>query len=241
MVSEKFPAVHLIANTENIGYSKANNQAIRQSHSRYVLLLNPDVEVQPDTLQKIVDYADAHPSVGVCGCCVRKPDGSVDKACRRRFPDTVSSLLHFSGLARFTAGNRRYNMDFPDDCTVEVDSVMGAFFLIRRSVVDAIGLLDEDFFLYGEDLDWCYRAKQAGYKVMYAPVSTVIHHKGSSSRRSPARSLYEFHRSMKVFYDKHYRRDRNAIVNILVDCSIWTRYSVKVLQNAFRKEKYVSK
>ena len=235
MVHEQFPRVKLLENQSNLGYAKANNQAIRKANSRYVLLLNPDVEVEPETFEKIVAYADANPGVGICGCRILKPDGTLDKASRRSFPNLANSFLYLVG------GKSDYHLDLPDDQIAEVDSVVGAFMLVRREVIDKIGLLDEDFFMYGEDIDWCWRAKAAGFQVMYAPVTTVKHHKGSSSRKAPERALYEFHRAMRIFYDKHYRKDHNFLVNFLVSAGIWTRYVLKVFLNSFRKEKYVSK
>src|SRR3989344_3699995 len=249
MVASEFPKAKLIRNAENVGYSRANNQALRKilsplpnpphqgegNSSRYILLLNPDVEVQSDSFDKMILFMDNDKSVGIAGCRVVKTDGSFDLAARRSFPNIKNSLQHFLGFAS------DYNLDLPDDQTAEVDSVMGAFLMIRREVVDKIGLLDEAFFMYGEDLDWCFRAKQAGYKVVYNPATTVVHHKGSSSRKLPKKALYEFHRAMFIFYDKHYAPLHGPIVNYLVKLGIWGRYHLKVFQNLFRKDKYVSK
>jgi len=291
MVAAEFPNAKLIRNAENLGYSKANNIAIRkilsrlpnppppdfakattgtrgegntkenssplpgspknvlgfgvgvrgedkgggEELSRYFLLLNPDVEIALDTFDKMISYMDNDKSVGIAGCRVVKTDGSFDKASRRSFPNLKNSLLHFAGLSS------DYNLNLPDDKTSEVDSVMGAFLMIRGETLEKIGLLDEAFFMYGEDLDWCMRAKQAGYKVMYAPVTTVVHHKGSSSRKLPKKALYEFHRAMIVFYMKHYSANHSELVNSLVKLAIWARYYLKLIQNSFRKEKYVSK
>ena len=235
MVRDEFPKTKLIVNSENLGYAKANNQAARQTSSRYVLLLNPDVEIEPDTLEKILAYADVNPSVGICGCKILKPDGTLDKASRRSFPNLANSFLYL------TLGKSDYHLALPDDQIAEVDSVVGAFMLVRREVIDKVGLLDEDFFMYGEDIDWCWRAKAAGYKVIYAPVTTVKHHKGSSSRKAPGRALYEFHRAMQIFYDKPYRKDYNFLINFFVSAGIWSRYVWKVFLNTLRKDKFVSK
>jgi len=202
---------------------------------RYILLLNPDVEIARDTFDKMIAFMDNDSSVGIAGCRVVKSDGSLDRASRRSFPALQNSLRHFLGLSS------DYNLDLPDDHPAEVDSVMGAFLMIRSEVVDKIGLLDEAFFMYGEDLDWCYRAKQAGYKVMYAPVTTVVHHKGSSSRKLPKKALYEFHRAMFIFYDKHYAREHNFFINYLVKLAIGARYLFKSFLNSLRRDKYVSR
>ena len=235
MVKSEFPEVNLIENADNLGYAKANNVALKKAQGQYCLLLNPDVVVTPETFDKMISFMDNDPMVGISGCRVVKPDGSLDKASRRSFPNLKNSLLHFLGLGS------DYNLDLPDDQIAEIDSVVGAFLLIREEVIEKIGLLDEAFFMYGEDLDWCYRAKAAGYKVMYAPITTVVHHKGSASKKTPKKALYEFHRAMWIFYDKHYGSQHNFLVNYLVKLGIWLRYYLKRIQNAIRREKYVSK
>jgi len=235
MVKSEFPEVNLIENADNLGYAKANNVALKKAQGQYCLLLNPDVVVTPETFDKMISFMDNDPMVGISGCRVVKPDGSLDKASRRSFPNLKNSLLHFLGLGS------DYNLDLPDDQIAEIDSVVGAFLLIREEVIEKIGLLDEAFFMYGEDLDWCYRAKAAGYKVMYAPITTVVHHKGSASKKTPKKALYEFHRAMWIFYDKHYGSQYNFLVNYLVKLGIWLRYYLKRIQNAIRREKYVSK
>lgn len=244
LVKKEFPQVHLIENEGNLGFAKANNQAILQSNGRYVLLLNSDVEVESDTFDNMISFMDNNATVGICGCKVLKDDGTLDLACRRSFPDLGSALFRLTGLSFLFPKSKwsSYNLTYlPEDEICEVDSVMGAFLLIRRSLIEKIGLLDENFFMYGEDLDWCYRAKESGFKVMYVPITSVIHHKGSSSRKLPDKALYEFHRAMQLFYQKHYQQKHNFLVSWLVKLGIWTRYSFKFLQNRLRKEKYVSK
>ncbi|TSA45418.1 glycosyltransferase family 2 protein [bacterium] len=253
MVRGEFMAVNLIKNEQNLGFAKANNQAIRESRGepgagkepRYILLLNSDVDVAPDTFDKMILFMDNNPAAGISGCRVMKSDGTLDKACRRSFPDPQAAIFKFSGLAALFPKSRilaKYNLTFlPETATAEVDAVMGAFLLIRQNVVDKIGLLDEDYFMYGEDLDWCFRAKAAGYKVLYAPVASVVHYKGSSSRKAPAKMIFEFHRAMQIFYDKHYRAKYGFFVRWLVLFGIWARYFIKIAQNFFRKEKFVSR
>ncbi len=265
MVREEFPQVKLIENEKNLGFARANNLAIKDilkigrdstsplipplargggNGGRYILLLNSDVEIFSDTFDKMISYMDNNPTVGISGCKVIKPDGKLDLACRRRFPDPANALFRLTGLSFLFPKSRfsSYNLTYlPDDEITEVDSVMGAFLLIRREVVQKIGLLDENFFMYGEDLDWCYRAKEAHYKVMYVPITHVVHHKGSSSRKASRLALYEFHHAMQLFYDKHYRLKYNFLVNYLVKIGIWMRYLAKFLQNSLRSQKYVSR
>ncbi len=245
MVRTEFPQSKLLAQEENLGYAKANNQAIRLSRGRYILLLNSDVIVKPSTFDKMITFMDNNPTVGISGCRVVKPDGTLDEACRRSFPTPAVAFYRLSGLSRLFPKSKifgKYNLSYlPEHELAEVDSVVGAFLLIRREAISEVGMLDEDYFMYGEDIDWCYRVKEARYKVMYVPLTTVVHYKGSSSRKASSRSLYEFHRAMEIFYDKHYRQRYNFLVNFFVKAGIWARYTLKFLQNSLRTEKYVSK
>jgi len=244
MARAEFPKAEVIVNGENLGFSRANNVALRQASGRYLLLLNPDVEIMPDTFQKMLQFMDQNPRVGVAGCRVEKPDGSLDLACRRGFPDPTTAFLRLTGLSLLFPKSRMasYNLTYlPEDEISEVDSVMGAFLLIRREAMDQVGFLDEDYFMYGEDLDWCFRVKASGWRVVYAPITRVIHHKGSASRKVPRLALLEFHRAMAIFYDKHYRAHYGFFMNFFVKFGIWGRYLLKSLGNMLRREKYVSK
>ena len=216
MVERLYPKVELIVNGDNLGYPRANNVGLRHlgyhaagrveaSAPRYALLLNPDTELPPTALRDMAQFMDSRPDIGVAGPKLILPDGSLDKACRRGFPTPLVSFYHFSGLAKLFPRNRRfgrYNMTFADENNeLEVDSVVGAFMQVRRSVIEQVGLLDESFFMYGEDLDWAYRAKQAGYRVWYHPAVTVRHVKRAASRMSP-KAQFEFWRAMLIFYRK---------------------------------------
>lgn len=216
MVEEEFPQVTLIANEENIGYPAANNQGLRalgvegETPPRYALLLNPDTEVPRDGFSRLLAYLDAAQDVGVVGPKLVLPDGSLDLACRRGF-DSMSALIYrMVGLSRlFPRSPRfgRYNMTFLDeDQLAEVDSVVGAFMLVRQEAISDVGLLDDRFWMYGEDLDWAKRMKDVGWRVVYNPAVTVQHVKRASSRQNP-RAQIEFYRAMLLFYYKHYRRD----------------------------------
>ncbi len=226
MVSAEFPQVHLIANHENVGYPAANNQGLRWlgfasggEAPRYALLLNPDTEVPPDGFAKVLAYADAHPEVGVLGPKLVRPDGSLDLACRRSFPSPEVAFYRMAGLSRLFPKSRRfgrYNLTYLDvDQTAEVDSVVGAFMLVRREAIDEAGLLDDTFFMYGEDLDWAFRIKEAGWKVVYYPAVTVLHVKRASSRQNP-RAQVEFWRAMEIFYRKHYETQTPRWLHYLI-------------------------
>ena len=159
-------------------------------------------------------------------------------------PDPTTAFLRLTGLSLLFPKSRMasYNLTYlPEDEISEVDSVMGAFLLIRREAMDQVGFLDEDYFMYGEDLDWCFRVKASGWRVVYAPITRVIHHKGSASRKVPRLALLEFHRAMAIFYDKHYRAHYGFFMNFFVKFGIWGRYLLKSLGNMLRREKYVSK
>ena len=226
MVRAEFPQVLLIANQENRGYPTANNQGLRafgfpdgRDAPRYALLLNPDTEVPSEGLAKMVAYVEDRPDVGIAGPRLVLRDGSLDLACRRSFPSIDVAFYRLSGLARCFPRSRRfgrYNLTYLDPLQeTEVDAVVGAFMLVRHEVIRQVGLMDEAFFMYGEDLDWCYRAKEAGWKVYYTPDVTVLHVKRAASRHSP-RARVEFWRAMRVFYDKHYAAETSWAVHLLV-------------------------
>jgi GT2 family glycosyltransferase len=230
MVRGDFSGVELIASTVNGGYPYGNNLGLRalgyrgagnvaQDAPRYALLLNPDTELPPTALYDMIQYMDAHPEVGVAGPKLVLPDGSLDLACRRSFPTPMVSLYRFSGLSRLFPRNPRfgrYNMTFADpDQEIEVDSVVGAYMQVRREAIEAVGLLDESFFMYGEDLDWAYRIKKAGWKVFYHPQVMVKHVKRAASRQSQ-KAQFEFQRAMLIFYRKHYQANTPWLLHSLV-------------------------
>ncbi len=228
MVARLFPQVELIANAENIGYPRGNNIGLRQlgydspsaqSAPRYALLLNPDTELPPAALYRMLKFMDARPDIGAAGPKLVLPDGSLDKACRRGFPTPLVSFYHYSGLARLFPHNRhlgRYNMSFADENQdLEVDSVVGAYMQVRKTAIERVGLLDESFFMYGEDLDWAFRIQRAGYKIWYHAAVTVKHVKRAASRKSP-RAQFEFWRAMLIFYRKHFRHSTALPLHVMI-------------------------
>jgi len=244
MVATEFPQVRLIANTENVGYPRANNQGLKalgftqgprpaSQTPRFALLLNSDTELPPDGLARMLDFMTEHPYVGIVGPKLVRPDGSLDLACRRAFPTPEVSFYRLTGLSRlFPASKRfgRYNFTYLDpDQATEVDSVTGACMLIRAEAIAQVGLLDEQFFMYGEDLDWAYRIKNAGWKVAYNPSVTVFHVKGASSRHS-RRAQVEFYRAMDIFYRKHYAARTGRWLHALIVTAIWLRQRIEQLR-----------
>jgi GT2 family glycosyltransferase len=209
MVRAEFPAVRLVANGENRGFTAANNQGLALSRGRRLLLLNPDAEVVGDALAIMVDYVDEHAGVGVLGPQLRYPDGS-QQSSRRRFPTFATALVESTVIQEWWPDNgllRRYYMaDTPDDAVQPVDWVVGACLLVRREAYEQVGGLDEGFFMYSEELDWCRRIKSAGWDVVYLPTATVIHHEGKSSEQVvPARHIH-FQSSKVRYFRKHHGR-----------------------------------
>ncbi|RMG64344.1 MAG: glycosyltransferase family 2 protein [Chloroflexi bacterium] len=244
MVSSEFPAVALIRNATNAGFSAGNNLGLRHfgfpacGRARYAMLLNPDTVMPPDALRRLVAFADAHPDIGVVGPKLVLTDGSLDKACRRSFPTPEVSFYRFVGLSRLFPRSKRfgrYNMTYLDeDAQADVDSVVGACMMLRAEVIARIGLLDEQFFMYGEDLDWCLRAKQAGYRVVYYPDVTVHHVKRAASRAS-VKAQYEFQRAMWLFYKKHYRASTHPLVDGLVRLGLAVRGGPALLREMLQE------
>ncbi len=227
MVRENFPEVNVIENSENVGFPKANNQAVVKSQSDYILLLNPDTIIEDRAIDKMVAFMDSNPKVGVSGCRVLNEDGSLQLACRRSIPTPKVAFYRLSGLSRLFPNSKtmaRYNLTYLDpNQPHEVDAVSGAFLLIRKQVVDAIGVLDENFFIYGEDMDWCIRAKSAGWKVMYYPDARILHYKGIGCSTNSRKTSYEFYRAMVLFHKKHFAKDCSVVTNALIYTGIFLK------------------
>lgn len=234
LVRERYPEVRLIENTVNRGYAHANNLALRQTRGRYRLLLNADTVVPRDGLQQMLDFMDAHPRVGCAGPKLVRASGELDWACRRSFPTPQRSFYKLFGLSKVFPRSRTfgaYNMTYlSPDLETEVDSVVGAFMLVRAEAMEQAGLMDEDFFLYGEDLDWAYRIKQAGWVNYYNPRVEVVHYKRASTRQVRARAQFEFYRAMYLFYRKHFRQSTPLWLHGLVLTGLGLRWGLALLQ-----------
>lgn len=228
LVRDRFPQARLIISPVNGGFSYGNNLALREIVGAglvdYVLLLNNDTVVPAGSLDGLVDYLEANPEAGVVGPRLLLPDGSLDLACRRSFPTPEVSFYRMLGLARlFPRSPRfaRYNLTYLDPgVETEVDAVVGACMLLRASVIAEVGLLDEQFFMYGEDLDWCYRIKQYGWRIVYYPRVIVHHHKRASSTRRAIPSIRAFYDAMRIFHRKHYAATTMAPLNALIELGI---------------------
>jgi GT2 family glycosyltransferase len=239
MVRQYFPGVKLIENNANLGFPKGNNIAIKEAVGRYVLLLNSDTVVKENCIEECISYMGEHKEIGALGCKILLADGTLDHACKRGFPTPEASLYYMLKLDKLFSNNKRfgaYTLDYlPQDEINEVDSLTGAFMMLRREVIEEVGLLDEDFFMYGEDIDWCYRIKEAGWKVVYYPEASIIHYKGGSSRKKRLKTIYEFHRAMYLFYNKHYIKKYNVFITIMVYIGIGIKLTLSLLINIFKK------
>lgn len=227
MVARDFPQVTLIENDRNVGFSRAHNQAFRIAKGRYVMLVNPDTLLEDhDMLKQTVHFADENPDAGIIGPKIENPNGSLQFSARR-FPTLGAGLFRRTPLGKLFPNNRfvkSYIMaDWKHDEVRDVDWVSGAALVIRRKVIDEVGPLDPGFFMYCEDVDWAYRAKQHGWRVVYYPMAKVKHRIGSSSDQAPMRMIYQFHLSMFRFFIKHYAKGINAILTPLVFTALAAR------------------
>jgi len=238
MVRQEFPGARLIENRGNRGFAAGNNQALRVASGRYHLLLNSDAIMHPGAFAEVVRFMDSHPDAGAAGLRVLNPDGSLQYSCRR-FPRLATGLFRKVPLGRLIPDNRwnrEYLMsDWPHDAVREADWVSGAAMCLRAQTLQQVGLLDEGYFMYCEDVDWCYRARRAGWKVYYLPTAVVTHVIGRSSDQRPLRMVIEFHRSMARFYRKHYAPAMSPLLRPLAPWGIWLRAVTVLWENLYHE------
>ncbi len=207
-IKNKFPQITLITNKTNLGFSKANNIGLKHAKGKFILLINPDTIVREDTVSKMIDFMNSHPEVGLAGCKILNPDGSLQLACRRSFPGPWTSFCKVTGLSTLFPKSKlfaRYNLTYLDEnLTYEVDAISGSFMMMKKEVYDKVGGFDEQFFMYGEDLDLCYRIQKSGYKVYYFSETQIIHYKGESTKRSNLDETKYFYDAMHLFVKKHF-------------------------------------
>jgi N-acetylglucosaminyl-diphospho-decaprenol L-rhamnosyltransferase len=230
MVAAEFPWAALIRSPRNGGFANGNNQGLVRSRGAAILVLNPDALMPAGGIAGLLDRLAAHPEAGIVGPRLLRPDGSMHLACRRSFPTPSIAFYRLSGLSQlFPHSPRfgRYNLTFVDPrMPLEVDSVCGACMLIRRAVLERVGPLDERFFMYGEDLDWCLRTRQAGWTVRYEPDIVVQHQHGAASRKRALRATYYFFHAMDLFYRKHYVDRYHPLVTGVVRTAIYGALAV---------------
>lgn len=234
MVRKEFPDVLFIQNNANVGFAAGNNPGIRKAKGRYVLLLNSDTEVPKNTLRTMTAFMDDHPKAGAATCKLMLADGSMDPACHRGFPTPWNALAYFTGLEKLFSRMKimsGYHQLYKDlSVAHEVDSISGAFFLVRQEVIRKVGLLDEAYFMYAEDIDWAYRIKEAGWQIWFNPKVTVLHKKKQSGRSHAdrgrrIRSQTYFLTYNRLFYTKHYENRYPRWITWLVyrafDVQLW--------------------
>jgi len=235
--STKIKYFHVVDNKENIGFAAGNNNAVKYSKGKYVLFLNPDTIVYPKTLKKMIEFIEAHQEAGAASCKIEIPTGGIDEASHRGFPTPWNGFTHFSGLEKIFPESKLfagYTQGFKDfDAVHEVDAISGAFLLVRREVGEKIGWWDEEYFFYGEDIQFCYNIKKMGYKIYYVPDVSILHYGGVSSgikkqshhmttADAEHRKVMQGHRfdAMRIFYKKNYQKKYPKIVNRLVQTGI---------------------
>ncbi|MCI6993464.1 glycosyltransferase family 2 protein [uncultured Methanobrevibacter sp.] len=228
--------VTFIASKDNNGFAAGNNQALRIAKGKYVLLLNSDTIVWENALENIYGYMEKHVDVGASGCRVILENGDLDKACKRSFPNVKNSFFRLFHIPANSKDND-YNLDsLPDDEIYEIDCLTGAFMFMRADALKDAGLLDETFFMYGEDIDLCYRIKKAGWKIIYYGESKITHLKGASSKKQKSKLIYEFYRAMYIYYKKHHADESLFLVNWVVYLGIAILCVLKLFLNIFKKK-----
>ena len=247
MLKEKFPKVKLIANKDNLGFSKANNLGIKKAtKSRYILFLNPDTLVEKGTIEYMIKFMDEHPDAGASTCKVVMSSGKIDDATHRGFPTPWNAFTHFLGISKIMPKStflNGYYLGWKDiDKVHEIDALAGAFMLVRCEAGEEVKWWDEDYFFYGEDIDFCYMLKQKGWKIYYVPQVSIFHHKGVSggikkiskgistaTKETKIRITKSRFNAMKIFYRKHYAKKYPRLLTFLValgiDAKLW--YSLK--------------
>jgi GT2 family glycosyltransferase len=239
MVKDKFPEVKLIANKKNLGFSKANNQAMKMASGEYVLLLNPDTVVEDDTFEKIVAFMDSHPDAGGLGVKMVDGSGKFLPESKRGLPTPEAAFYKMFGISKIFPKSKRfskYHLGYLNQNEIhEVEILAGAFMLMRKSVLDKIGLLDESFFMYGEDIDLSYRIIKAGYKNYYFPKTRIIHYKGESTKKSSVNYVLVFYKAMVIFARKHFTQKNARLLTNLINIAIYFRAFIAILSRFFNQ------
>jgi GT2 family glycosyltransferase len=235
-LATRFPDVRLIENAENVGYARAVNQGIRATSGEFVLVMNPDCEIRPGALRELFDYMRAHPEAAIAGPKILNPDGTLEYSARS-FPTHVAFLFNrYSLLTRLFPNNRwsrSYLLSDWDHASVRgVDWISGACMMVRRAAIEQVGPMDEAFFMFIEDVDWCRRMRLAGLEVVYVPQAVIVHRIGASRNRVAARVIYGRHRGMIHYFHKHH--PTNPVLALLADAAIMLRAGVMIAANALR-------
>ncbi len=233
--------IKFVPSSENGGFAKGNNLGLRHARGKYILLLNSDTKLAPHALELCVRAMERYEQkkgkpMGALGCKVILKNGQLDHACKRGFPTPKASLHYMLGMDKVNpekyGSYRALNKD--ENEIAEVDCITGAFMMVPRAVIKKVGPLDEDYFMYGEDIDWCYRIKQAGYQIIYYPRAKVMHFKGGSSDTVKLKVIWHMHYTMWQFYQKHYLKKYPCLVSILVFLGIFSKFLGSLIVNAIK-------
>jgi GT2 family glycosyltransferase len=234
-VATEFPDAVVLAQSRNLGFGRANNVGLERCQGRFVLLLNPDVTVNPQAVGRMADFLITRPDAAVVGPRLMFPDGKLDPDARRSFPVPRTLFYRTVGLSKLFPKSRvfgRHNMGhMPDTEVHEMDAGTGACMMVRMTALDRVGFFDPRYFMFGEDLDLCYRLKLSGWKVFYLPNATAIHHKGAATRQAHSKMLYERHRAMWSYHMKHHADEIQAFANGLVWAQIWGRWAASAMRD----------
>ena len=237
MLKNTFPQVIVIENQSNCGFAAANNQALRKAGGKYAVLINPDTIVQEDTFSRLIAFMDAHPDAGAATCKILNPDGSFSIDTRHSIPTPMTAFwkqIGFSKLFPHSKVFARYNLTYLDENELnQVDAISGSFMFLRTEILTGVGLLDEDYFMYCEDVDYCYRITKAGWKIYYVPASSLIHYKGESTKKNNIDYVINFNRSLYLFYKKHFHQKYFSIVGWIILAGVFLRGIFIYTKNIF--------
>lgn len=239
MVSRKFPEINLVANKDNKGFSKANNQAILLSDAEYILLLNPDTVVEEDTFSKVIDFMDKHPEAGGLGVRMLDGKGKFLPESKRGLPTPAVAFYKIFGLSKLFPRSKKFGQyhlgHLSEFETNEIEILSGAFMLMRSEALEKVGLLDEAFFMYGEDIDLSYRIIKGGYKNYYFPETRIIHYKGESTKKSSVNYVFVFYRAMVIFAEKHFSQKNARLFSFLINAAIYFRASLAIFARFIKR------
>jgi GT2 family glycosyltransferase len=243
-IEEAYPQAKVIRLEENLGFGRANNAGLTATDSEFVLLLNPDVILKENCVAKLADFLTEHPEAGAAGPRLERPDGRLDLAARRAFPSPLAAFFRLTGLSKLFPNSPRFNRynlgKLSPDTVHEIDAGTAACLMVRRSAIDKVGFFDPDYFMYGEDIDLCYRLKAGGWKIYFVPTAAAIHVKGTATRQETGKMLYEFHRAMWIFHRKHYAGSLPGIANGFIWLGIWSRWAALRLRARLTRHSLVS-
>ena len=237
MVVDSFPKVKLISNKKNVGFSTANNQAIKETNADYVVLLNPDTLVQSDSFEKVIKFMDEHPDAGGLGVTMIDGNGKFLPESKRGLPTPEVAFFKIFGFSKIFPKSKKfgkYHLGYLDkNETHKIEVLSGAFMAMRMETLDKVGLLDEDFFMYGEDIDLSYRITQGGYENYYFPGTTIIHYKGESTKKSSVNYVYVFYKAMAIFAKKHFESNKASLFSKLINIAIFFSASLAIIKRFF--------